>query len=138
MSDYLVVSMYLDDDTAFKYFHKGANGINNKDFPENVVPFAPQSNNEQVALKKFARAHRAGHVTGTPKHLLTIRIPSNCAVGHFVDKTIKVLDHRPEDTIGFTKPVTATNYPSMQVIWTKIDAGISDQLLQLGLQLLCS
>ena len=137
MVDSLVVTMYMDDVTMQKYFTGGAVGIDNRGFLGGVVPFAPQSPGEAIALKKFARAHRAGYVNGPPKFLVTIRIPARFAVDHFVAQDIKVLADRPEATVGFTLTVNATNYPSMQAEVTHMDVAFApDELLDAGLQLL--
>ena len=137
MSDVLAVTMYLDEATCGKYFSGGAVGINNKDFQGNVVPLTPQSEGEAVALKKFARAHRAGYVTGPPVYLLTIQIPVYDTVQHFLAHDLKVLDNRPEATVGFTRAVSIHNYPTMKAEVTKIDVpGGPDQLLSAGYELL--
>ena len=137
MSDYLEVSMYLDKATAKKYFSGTGLEIDNQDFSGYVVPFAPKSPGETIALKKFARAHRDGYVTGPPILLLTIKIPARFAVDHFVAQDIKVLADRPEATVGFTLTVNATNYPSMQAEVTHMDVAFApDELLDAGLQLL--
>ena len=94
---------------------------------------------ETIALKKFARAHRAGYVKGPPAWLLTIRIPANNALGHFLANDLQVMHGRPEATVGFTKPVNVTNYPSMKPELIKIDEeGAPEQLLDEGYQLLRS
>ena len=137
MSDVLAVTMYLDDVTVGKYFTGNSVGINNKDFVGGVTPFAPESPGEEIALKKFARAHRAKYVEGPPTYLLTIKIPANCAVQHFLRREIKVLDDRPEETVGFLKPVNLYNYPKMIAEVTKIDVeGAPEELLSAGYRLL--
>ena len=137
MSDYLVVTMYLDEATSIKYFSAGAAGIDNQDFVGRVVPFAPHSPGDQIALKKYARAHRAGYVEGPPARLLTLKIPARFAVHHFLAQDIKVMDNRPEETVGFARPVNATYYPSLQAEVTEIDVpGGPSDLLRAGYELL--
>ena len=136
MSDYLEVSMYLDKATAKKYFSGTVLGIDNQDFSGYVVPFAPKSPGETIALKKFARAYRARYVTGPPILLLRIKIPARFAVDHFVAQHIKVLDDRPEATVGFTLPVNASNFPSMRAEVTHFTDVAPEELLATGKQLL--
>ena len=138
MSEFLAVSMYMDEASARKYFTGVAlDGIDNKHFPGNVVPFAPQSPGEVIALKKYARAHRAQYVKGPPAYLLTIKIPANFAVQHFLDQDIKVMDNRPEETVGFAKSVNQRNYPTMIPEVTAMDVqGAPEELLRAGYELL--
>ena len=137
MVDSLVVTMYMDDDTMQKYFTGGAVGIDNRGFLGGVVPFAPQSDGEVTALKKFARAHRSKSVKGTPRYLLTIKIPAESALEHILSKEIKIMDGRPEPTIGFALPVNTRNFPSMEAQFVEIDVpGGPDQLLKSGKDLL--
>ena len=143
MPEFLTVSMYMDNDTVGKCFNGNSAvdennflGINNEDFKGNVVPFAPQSEGDEIALKKFARAHRAEYVQGPPAILLTIKIPANTAVQHFLARDIQSLDDRPELTVGFMKSVNKDNYPDMKLEVKKIDAeGESEELLSAGLAL---
>ena len=79
-----------------KFFGPGSVGIDNKSFQGKVVPFAPQSEGEKIALKKFARAHRAWYVWGPPAYLLTVKIPAKFALQHFLDQDIIVVEKRPE------------------------------------------
>ena len=138
-SDFLTAAMFLDDSTISSYLTHPSEGINNRGWPGNVVPFAPGSEDEWIALKKFARAHVVGHVTGPPKLLMIIRIPARYAVDHLVARQIQVLDNRPEETIGFAMPVNKDSFPSMHVELVKIeDPVVSSQLLQTGLGLLSS
>ena len=137
MSDYLVVSMYLDEATFMKYESSGAAGIDNEEYVGRVVPFAPHSPGNQIALKKYARAHKGGYVEGPPARLMTLKIPAGFAVDHFLAQDIKVMDNRPEETVGFAKPVNLTSYPSMHVEVTEIDVpGGPSELLRVGLELL--
>ena len=136
-SEFLAVAMYMDEATIQHYFNGGTVGIDNQGWTGRVVPLAPSSAGEWIALKKFARAHRARYVTGPPKYLVSIRIPVRFAVEHFLAGDIKRLEDRPEETVGFTRPVNTTNYPSMKAEVTKIDTpdGPND-LLEAGYQLL--
>ena len=137
MSEVLAVSMYMDEATAGKYFTANSVGIDNEAFTGMVVPFAPQSPGEEIALKKFARAHRAGYVEGPPAFLLTIKIPARFAVHHFLAQDIKVMDNRPEETVGFAKPVNQNNYPTMVLEVTAMDVpGQPEELLRAGYELL--
>ena len=137
MSDYLAVSMYMDDATARKYFTANSVGIDNKGFLGEIVPFAFASPGEKIALKKFARAHRAQFVHGPPTILVTIKIPAKFAVQHFLAQEIKVLDDRPEETVGFLKAVNSYNYPTMMPQVTHIDVeGAPEALLTEGYSLL--
>ena len=136
MSDYLEVSMYLDKATTEKYFIGNVLGIDNRDFTGYVVPFAPASEGDTIALKKYARAHRARYVTGPPILLVRIKIPARFAVDHFVAQHIKVLDDRPEATVGFTLPVNASNFPSMRAEVTHFTDVAPEELLATGKQLL--
>ena len=137
MTRFLAVSMYMDAETAAKYFTGNSVGIDNKDFIDKVVPFAPESEGERIALKKFARAHRAKYISGPPVLLMTIKIPANAAVQHFLDRDIKVMERRPEKTIGFTRAVNIYNYPSMLPEVTQFDVpGTPEELLRMGYELL--
>ena len=137
MSDFLTVSMYMDKATAEKYFSSSGVGINNKHFSDSVVPFAPTSDREVIALKKYARAERRNNVQGPPHLLLTIKIPARPALDHIVAREIQVLDNRPEETIGFARAVNVTNYPSMlpEVAYIN-DPIVADNLLLEGRRLL--
>ena len=137
MSDFLEVAMYFDQATAAKYFNGASlGGIDNSHFDDSAVPFAPTSQGEQIALKKFARAYRAEHVMGPPVLLLNIKIPARFALEHFVAQEIKVVANRPEKTVGFMLPVNASNYPHMSVEVTIFDVeGVPEELLKAGLQL---
>ena len=137
MTDYLTVSMYFDGVTASRYFSGASVGINNQDFSGHVVPFAPESQGDQIALKKFARAHKARFATGPPVLLLTIKIPAKFALQHILAREIKVMENRPEETVGFARPVNASNYPSMMAEVTQIHVqDEQDTLLQAGYELL--
>ena len=118
-----------------------AEPICNTGFKGNVVPFAPSSEERQeideIALKKFTRAHKVRMVTGPPILLLTIKIPSDSLVDHILRKEIKVLDDRPEPTVGFTRPVNVTNFPTMEPEVTMIeDPWLGDELLSAGYMLM--
>ena len=138
MSDNLVVSMYFDKATANKYFNRNCVGILNDDFAEYVVPFVCQSEGEQSALRKYARAHRAAKGgLGPPYILLTVKIAAKYALDHFLKQEIKVMDHLGGETVGFTMPVNITNYPHMQPVITKFDdPDVPDNLLRSGYELL--
>ena len=141
MPEFLTVSMYMDNDTVGKCFNGNSAvdennflGIKIEDFKGRGVPFAPQSEGDEIALKKFARAHRAEYVQGPPAILLTIKIPANTAVQHFLARDIQSLDDRPELTVLFMKSVNKDNYPDMKLEVKKIDAeGESEELLSAGL-----
>ena len=136
-SEFLAAAMYMDAATMNHYFTGGAAGIDIQGWPGNVVPFAPSSEGESIALKKFARAHRARYATGPPRLLIVIKIPARFAVEHLVAHDIKVLEDRPEETIGFARPVNSRNFPSMQVDLVRIDdPEVSAELLRSGLALL--
>ena len=136
MSEFLTVCMYMDSASAASYFSGGVVGINNADFA-GVVPFAPTSEGEVIALKKYARAERANNVQGPPHLLLTIKIPACSALDHFVAREIRMVDGRPEETIGFARAVNVTNYPSMLPEVAEIeDPTVAEHLLLEGMGLL--
>ena len=136
-SEFLTAAMYFDNATALRYFSSEAEGIDNNGWSGNVVPFAPSSEEQWIALKKFARAYQAGYIDGPPKLLMIVRIPARFAVEHFVARDIQVLNNRPEATIGFAKPVNKDSFPSMHVELAVIeDEVVSSRLLTSGLQLL--
>ena len=127
---FLEVAMYFCQDDAEQYFNVAAlKGINNTHFPDKAVPFAPSSKDEQIALKKYGRAHWAGYVTGPPVLLMKVKIPAKFAFTHFVLEDIKVLK-RPEKTFGFMLPVNKANYPHMQYDVTLLGEGVRDDLLK--------
>ena len=131
------MSMFLDDAKVLQYLRNRTVDIANKDFQGEVVPFAPQSYEEYIAVKKFARAHRAGSVKGAPVLLVTVSIPARHALAHIRDLEIEYMDERPEETVAFTKPVNKTNYPSMHITLTPIDEpGAPEAFLQKGYALL--
>ena len=138
----LRVYMYLDEGTVNRYVTVSSGAqpstrsidIDNKHFAGYVVPFGLD---EENALKKYARAYNAWSVKGPPVLLVSITIPANFALQHFLDQEIKVMDYRPEATVGFTMPVNTTNYPSMKPQVTEIDVpGAPEELLRAGYELL--
>ena len=137
MPEFLEVSMYMDEANVEKHLTDiDFAGIDNTSFPGYVVPFAPSIPGEKIALKKFARAHKANKVK-KPTHLLKIKIPAKDAVQHFLDKDIKVMEDRPEKTVAFAKRVNMQNYPSMSVELIEMDVqGGPEDLLKAGLELL--
>ena len=134
MSDHLKLSMYMDQDTAARYFTVVSCGIDNNSFEGYFVPFALHSDGEKIALKKFARDHTARHVVGPPRYLLTITIPAHHAVQYFLDRSIKVLENRQEATVAFTKPINLYNYPAMIMGFVRFDE--PENLLKSGNELL--
>ena len=121
-----------------KFFEGDADTIwmKSTQFADVVVPFAYQSNDNNIALKKYARAYvKEGGPVGPPAFLLTLKIPLNYALQHFMKLDIEVMD-RPEETVGFHKVVNRLNFPNMQVQLTPITAEESGVLLQKGVQLL--
>ena len=134
MMDQIVASMYTSSlPTDWK-----SDGIDNGPFKGGVVPCAIESEGEKDALKKYARAHRAQKVTNPPRYLVKIKIPAQNALSHLLKNPpeILIMRERPEFTIGFAKPLNKTNYPTMQVDSTEIDAGARQQLLDYGRELL--
>ena len=127
----------MDRATAEIWFSGSGVGINNEDFNGSVVPFAPTSEGEVIALKKYARAHWARRVHGPPHLLLSIRIPARSALYHILAREIQVLNNRPAETIGFARAVNVTNYPSMLPEVAEInDPTVADHLLLEGMRLL--
>ena len=136
--DDLAVSMYLSQEAKGKFFSGDPDTIemNSTEFSDVVVPFAYQSNDNNIALKKYARAYvKEGGPVGPPAFLVTLIIPVKDALQHFMDVDIEVMD-RPEETVGFHKVVNRRNFPNMQVQLTPITAEESGVLLQKGVQLL--
>ena len=136
MSEDLTACMFMDEATATKYFSRdGFGGINHADFAHSVVPFAPTSDGEEIALKKYARHQRYTRVP--PFLLLTIKIPARFALDHILRGEIKFPENRPEATIGFARAVNVRNYPSMLAEVQYInDPDVGEALLLEGLQLL--
>ena len=138
--------MYVDEQTLQAFTsgvptwldtHWQNDGIDNRLFSGGVVPFACDSLGQEVALKKFARAHRAKHVQGPPRILLKVSIPAPAAVAHCLDGDIQImLSGRPEKTIGFAKPVNNANFPSMVVSYREFNEADGTALLASGLELL--
>ena len=132
----LVLSMYLDERTA-NSIQDGC--IDNEKFKGNVAPFTYHSEGETKALKKFARAHRANFVKGPPVTLIMISIPAKAAIKHIHDGDLKMMDDRPDRTVGFAKPVNQQNFPTMKVELTTMDVpGLPEELLNSGYELLNS
>ena len=138
--------MYIDAQSLIAYQTNVApwlntdwhnSGLDNRLFQDNVVPFAVDSPGQTIALKKYARAHFAGHVDGPPVCLLTIEIPAQEALYHIVNGDIKIMlaKERPEDTVGFTKPVSSVNFPSMSSHLYEIDQQKGESILTSGLEL---
>ena len=149
MSEFLAVSMYMDQVTTQKYFTGRAvygsgdrrtwfwPSIDNELSTGMVVPFASQSFGENTALKIFARAQKAGYVEGRSTCLLTIKIPANRAVQHFLDKDIIIMENMSEETVGFMKAVNQFNYPTMSQQVIKFDVPAEREgLLRAGYELL--
>ena len=134
MMDQLVASMY----TTYLPSDWTSDGIDNRPFSGGVVPCAIESEGEKDALKKYARAHRVQKVTNPPRYLVKIKIPAQNALYHMSRNPpeIVIMTDRPEFTIGFAKPLNKTNYPTMQVHSTEIDAGERQQILDYGRELL--
>jgi hypothetical protein len=136
MTDQLVASMY----TTWLPSDWTSDGIDNGPFSGGFVPCAIESEGEKDAAKKFARAHRSQKVTNLPRYLVKIKIPVQNALYHITRNPPEIRifaeRERPEFTIGFAKPLNKTNYPTMQVDSTEIDAGARQQLLDYGLELL--
>ena len=132
------MSMYLSKEAKGKFFEGDPDTIemNSTEFSDVVVPFAYQSNENYIALKKYVRAHRKGSVVGPPAFLLTLKIPASFALQHFMKLDIEVMTDRPEETVGFKEVVNRRNFPNMQVQLTTITAEESGDLLQKGVQLL--
>ena len=132
------MSMYLSKEAKGKFFEGDPDTIemNSTEFSDVVVPFAYQSNENYIALKKYVRAYGTeGGPVGPPAFLLTLMIPAKYALQHFMKVDIEVMD-RPEETVGFHKVVNRDNFPNMQVQLTPITAEESGVLLQKGVQLL--
>ena len=135
MPEFLTACMFMDRATADSYFQADVLGINNLDFSGSVVPFAPTSDREVIALKKYVRAFSRN--LRPPYLLLTIKIPWGSALDHMFARDIQVLDRRPEKTIGFALAVNVSNYPSMRPEVQKIEDPImAENLLLEGRQLL--
>ena len=112
-------------------------GIDNTLFSDNVVPFAVDSPGQKVALKKYARAHRAQSVQGPPVCLLHISLPASAALGHILRGDIKIMaSERPEKTVGFAKPVDKLNFPQMVGEYKFFNPAEGIDLLTSGLKLL--
>ena len=112
-------------------------GIDNTLFSDNVVPFAVDSPGQQVALKKYARAHRAQSVLGPPVCLLHISLPASAALGHILRGDIKIMaSGRPEETVGFAKPVDQINFPQLVGDYIPLNPAEGIGLLTAGLELL--
>ena len=133
------MSMYLSKEAKGKSFEGNDPDtieMKSTDFSDVVLPFAYQSHENHMALKKYVRAYgKEGGPVGPPAFLLTLMIPANYALQHFMKVDIEVMD-RPEETVGFHKVVNRLNFPNMQVQLTPITAEESGVLLQKGVQLL--
>ena len=113
------------------------NGIDNKLFSEKLVPFAMDSPGQRVALKKYARAHRARSVQGPPVCLLHVSLPASAALGHILCGDIKIMaSGRPEETVGFAKPVDQINFPQLVGDYIPLNPAEGMGLLTAGLELL--
>ena len=130
--------MYLSQEAKGKFFSGDPDTIemNSTQFSDVVVPFAYQSNENYIALKKYARAYgKEGGPVGPPAFLLTLKIPANYALQHFMQGDIEVMN-RPEETVGFHKVVNRRNFPNMQVQLSDISGEESAVLLQKGIRML--
>ena len=138
----LKAAMYIDEQSLVAYQTNRAawlktnwhnSGLDNQLFEKNIVPFALDSPGQEIALKKYARAYFAGNAEGPPVRLLTIEIPAEEALYHIVHGDIKIMlesqKERPEDTVGFTKPVTSDNFPFMSSYLYLIDQQQGENLL---------
>ena len=130
--------MYLSQEAKGKFFSGDPDTIemNSTEFSDVVVPFAYQSNENYIALKKYARAYvKEGGPVGPPAFLLTLMIPAKYALQHFMQGDIEVMN-RPEETVGFRKVVNRRNFPNMQVQLSDISGEESAVLLQKGIRML--
>ena len=112
-------------------------GIDNTLFSDDLVPFAVDSPGQEVALKKYARAHRAQSVQGPPVCLLQVSLPASAALGHILCGDIKIMPSgRPEKTIGFAKPVNTVNFPNLVGTYLQLNEADGNSLLTAELELL--
>ena len=82
------------------------------------VPMKKWSPDHRIALKWFAKAKRAGHISFPPTHLLTASLPAQNFLDHCLCGDIVI--HHETDTYGFRKPVNQINYPDLMVEMIKI------------------
>ena len=138
MSDVLAVSIFFDEEHALRFLRQeNPDGIDKRSFNGRVVPLAPQSEDESVAIIKFARAYRCGRVKGVPVLLLTLTMPARVAVAHFLQGDIYVMhekEGRPGKTVAFTKSVNRANYPFLTIVPTPIEPPLGAELLRKGLE----
>jgi hypothetical protein len=87
------------------------NGIDPEIFPAGRVPLKKWSPDHKVALEWFARAHRAGRISGPPKYLIEGRMDALAFLDHILAGDI--IPDAQTSTLGFTKPLDQRHYQSL-------------------------
>ena len=94
-------------------------GLSPNLFPSSKgVPFNYTSLGWDIAKEHYDRAHTGGWVTGPPTHLVEVRMKSEWALTHFMNKEL-IADPWYEG-VYFKKPVNVENYPGIQMTVTPI------------------
>ena len=89
-------------------------GLSPNLFPNSKgVPFKYASARWSIAKEHFDKAHTGGWVTGPPTHLVQVRMRSEWALTHFINKDL--IADPWYDGVYFTKPVNVENYPGIQM-----------------------
>ena len=110
-------------------------GIDPSIFPQGQLPMKrvalDTAHHHSVALLAFAMAHRANHVIGPPRYLLTFRLSPEDVFDHSWEGSLKVY---PEThTLAIMKTLDLTNFPGLRdCLLHPIAEEVGKQYLQIG------
>ena len=68
-------------------------------------------NNHSIAAKYFAMAHRAHHVNGLPRWLITFKIAPKDLVTYLFEGSVQINPHT--ETLAFLKLIIPKGYPGL-------------------------
>ena len=93
-----------------------ATGMDPSLFPQGALPMKRVllergENNHSIAAKYFAMAHRAHHVNGLPRWLITFKIAPKDLVTYLFEGSVQINPHT--ETLAFKKLITPENYPGL-------------------------
>ncbi len=120
-----------DEDTSWR-----ATGMDPTLFPQGSIPMKRVllergENNHSIAAKYFAMAHRAHHVNGPPRWLITFKIAPKDLVTYLFEGSVQINHHT--ETLAFKKLITPENFPGLSNGKAHpIPEEMGERLLQMG------